>query len=259
MSLPADMSQFAALGDIIARLRAPDGCPWDREQTHISIRGSLLAECYEVLEAIDEGDSGKLCEELGDLLLHIIFHCQIASEAGEFELGDVISGINAKLVRRHPHVFGPKKARDADEVALNWEVLKKEEREADSSILDSVPRNMPALGYSQQIQHRVASVGFDWEDIDGVIEKLVEEVRELQQADSQEQRAAEFGDLLFTLVNAGRRIGVDSEAALRKANHRFYQRFSCMEELCRQRGLDFGELSFGEQNALWEEAKRGVE
>ena len=253
------MSQFATLADIIARLRAPDGCPWDREQTHVSIRGNLLAECYEVLESIDEGDSGKLCEELGDLLLHIVFHCQVASEAGEFELGDVISGINAKLIRRHPHVFGSKRVKDADEVASNWEVLKKEEREADSSILESVPRDMPALGYSQQIQRRVASVGFDWEDIDGVIDKLVEEVKELQQADSQEQRAAEFGDLLFTLVNVGRRIGIDSEAALRKANNRFYQRFSCMEELCRQREQTFSEMSFGEQNALWEEAKGKVE
>ena len=258
MSLPEDLNQFGALVDIIARLRAPDGCPWDRKQTHASLRENLLAECYEVLEALDEGDSGKLCDELGDLLMQVVFHARIATEAGEFELGDVISGINTKLIHRHPHIFGSEKVRDAEEVALNWEVLKQEEREADTSILDSVPPQMPALGYSREIQRRVARVGFDWEDIDGVMDKLVEEVGELKQADSQEHRAQEFGDLLFTLVNIARRLGVDSEAALREANRRFRRRFSHMEEVCRQRGLKFGDLSFAEQNALWEEAKKGV-
>ena len=258
MSLPENLNQFGALVDIIARLRAHDGCPWDRKQTHASLRENLLAECYEVLEALDEGDSGKLCDELGDLLMQIVFHARIATEAGEFELGDVISGINTKLIHRHPHIFGSEKVRDAEEVALNWEVLKQEEREADTSILDSVPPQMPALGYSREIQRRVARVGFDWEDIDGVIDKLVEEVGELKQADSQEHRAQEFGDLLFTLVNIARRLGVDSEAALREANRRFRRRFAYMEEVCRQRGLNFGELSFEEQNALWEEAKRAA-
>ena len=259
MSLPQDLSRFDALVEIIARLRAPDGCPWDRKQTHASLRENLLAECYEVLEALDEGDSGKLCDELGDLLMQIVLHARIATEAGEFELGEVIRGINTKLIHRHPHIFGSKTVRDAEEVALNWEVLKQEEREADTSVLESVPRHMPALGYSQEIQRRVARVGFDWEDIDGIIDKLAEEVREFQKADSHEERAQEFGDLLFTLVNIARRQGVDSEAALREANRRFFRRFAFMEELCRQRGLNFGELSFDEQNALWEEAKRGVE
>ncbi len=259
MSLPQNLSRFTTLVDIIAKLRAPDGCPWDRKQTHSSLRENLLEECYEVLGALDEGDMDKLCAELGDLLMQIVIHAQIAAEAGEFELGDVIKGINAKLIHRHPHIFSSLKVRDAEEVALNWEALKREERGAGTSILDSVPRLMPALGYSQSVQRRVAGVGFDWENIDGVIDKLAEEVSEFKQAPSQEERAKEFGDLLFTLANIARRMDIDLEAALREANQRFYRRFTCMEELCRQRGLNFGELSFDEQNALWEEAKRKVE
>ena len=258
MSLTENLSQFSTLVNIIAKLRAPDGCPWDRKQTHASLRENLLEECYEVLEALDEGDSGKLGGELGDLLMQIVLHAQIATEAGEFELGDVIKGINAKLIHRHPHIFGSKKVKDAEEVALNWEVLKQEEREAGTSILDSVPKQMPALGYSQAIQRRVAQVGFDWKDVDGVIDKLTEEVSEFKQASTQEHKAREFGDLLFTLANIARRLGVDLEAALREANQRFYGRFTYMEKLCRQRRLNFGELSFDEQNALWEEAKREV-
>jgi len=254
-----ERSQFATLVDIIAKLRAPDGCPWDRKQTHASLRENLLEECYEVLEALDEGDSGKLRDELGDLLMQIVLHTQIATEAGEFKLGDVISSITAKLIHRHPHIFGSRKVKDAEEVALIWEVLKREEGEADTSILESVPKQMPALGYSQEIQRRVAQVGFDWEDVDGVIDKLVEEIGELKQAETEKQMAGEFGDLLFTLVNVARRLGVDLEAVLREANRRFYKRFTYMEEVCRQRGVNLSDLSFDEQNALWEEAKRRVE
>ena len=259
LSLPENLSQFATLVGIIAKLRAPDGCPWDRKQTHTSLRENLLEECYEVLEALDEGDSGKLCNELGDLLMQVVLHAQIATEAGEFELGDVVSSINTKLIHRHPHIFGSLKVKDAEEVALNWEVLKQEEREADTSILASVPEQMPALGYSQEIQRRVAQLGFDWEDIDGVIDKLAEEVSEFKQADSQQQRTWEFGDLLFTLANIARRQGVDLESALRQANRRFYRRFAYMEETCRRRKVNLGGLSFAEQNALWEEAKKQVE
>ncbi len=259
MSLPENLSQFDALVAIIARLRAGDGCPWDRKQTHSSLRENLLQECYEVLEALDEGDSGKLCHELGDLLMQVVLHAQIATEAGEFEVRDVISSINTKLIHRHPHVFGSLRVKDAEEVLVNWEALKKEERGADASMLSNVPQEMPALSYSQEIQDRVARVGFDWEDIGGVIDKLAEEVSEFKQADSRERKGQEFGDLLFTLANVARRLGVDLESALREANRRFYHRFSCMEELCRQRGLNFGELSFDEQNALWEEAKKRVE
>ncbi len=259
MSLPENLSQFDALVAIIARLRAGDGCPWDRKQTHSSLRENLLQECYEVLEALDEGDSGKLCHELGDLLMQVVLHAQIATEAGEFEVRDVISSINTKLIHRHPHVFGSLRVKDAEEVLVNWEALKKEERGADASMLSNVPQEMPALSYSQEIQDRVARVGFDWEDIGGVIDKLAEEVSEFKQADSRERKGQEFGDLLFTLANIARRLGVDLESTLREANRRFYHRFSCMEELCRQRGLNFGELSFDEQNALWEEAKKKVE
>ncbi len=259
LSLPEDLSQFTALVDIIARLRAPDGCPWDKKQTHASLREDLLEECYEVLEALDEGNSGKLCDELGDLLMQVVLHAQIATEAGEFELGDVVNSITTKLIHRHPHIFGSKKVENAEEVVLSWEKLKQEERGADTSILASAPKQMPALGYSQEIQGRVAQVGFDWEDIDGVMEKLVEEIGELKRADSQERKVQEFGDLLFTLANIARRLGIDLETALREANQRFYRRFSYMEEVCRQRGLNFGELSFDEQNALWEEAKREIQ
>jgi len=259
LSLPQNLNRFATLVDIIAKLRAPDGCPWDRKQTHASLRENLLEECYEVLEALDEEDSGKLCAELGDLLMQVVLHTQIATEAGEFEVGDVLSSINAKLIHRHPHIFGSLKVKDAQEVAHNWEVLKQEERQSDTSILASVPKQMPALGYSQEIQRRVAQVGFDWEDVDGVIDKLTEEIREFKQAGSQQQTAQEFGDLLFTLANIARRLGVDLEAALRQANRRFYRRFTYMEELCRQRGLNFSQLTFAEQNTLWEEAKKKVE
>jgi tetrapyrrole methylase family protein/MazG family protein len=256
--MPKKLSQFSTLVDIIARLRAPDGCPWDRKQTHASLRENLLEEGYEVLEALDEGDSGKLCDELGDLLMQIVLHAQIAAEAGEFELGDVIRSITTKLIHRHPHIFGLQKVKDAEEVAHNWELLKGEERETGASILESVPKQMPALGYSQEVQRRVAQLGFDWEDVDGVIDKLVEEVGEFKQTETSEQRAREFGDLLFTLVNVARRLGVDLEAALREANRRFYKRFSYMEEVCCQRGLVLSKLSFDEQNTLWEEAKRKV-
>ncbi len=259
MSLPENLSQFTTLVAIIARLQAPDGCPWDRQQTHASLRKNLLEECYEVLETLDEGDWGKLGGELGDLLMQIVLHAQIAAEAGEFGVEDVIRGINTKLIHRHPHIFGSLKVKDAGEVAHNWEALKREEREADTSILDGVPQQMPALGYSQSVQGRVAQVGFDWKDIGGVIDKLVEEVSEFKRADSQEQREAEFGDLLFTLANIARRLGIDAEAALREANRRFYKRFTYMEAVCRQRGVNIGDLSFDEQNALWEEAKKKVE
>ena len=259
MSVPENLSQFNTLVDIIAKLRAPDGCPWDRQQTHASLRENLLEECYEVLEALDEGDSGKLYQELGDLLMQVVLHAQIATEAGEFGMGDVVNNINTKLIHRHPHIFGSQKVKDAEEVAVNWEALKQEERGADTSLLASVPRQMPALGYSQSIQRRVAQVGFDWEDVDGVIDKLAEEVAEFRQAESQEERAQEFGDLLFTLVNVARRLGIDLETALRQAGGRFYQRFAYMEVVCRQRGVNIGDLSFDEQNTLWEAAKREVE
>jgi len=255
LSEPQNPREFSTLVDIIARLRGPQGCPWDRKQSHASLRECLLEECYEVLEALDDSDTGRLSVELGDLLMQVVLHSQIASEAGEFELGDVIKSITTKLTRRHPHVFGSVAVRDADEVLVNWEALKRGERREDASMLGSVPKQMPSLAYSQEVQSRVARVGFDWRDDEGVIDKLTEEVGEFKQTQSKEQKESEFGDLLFTLANIARRQGIDLEAALRQANQRFYRRFAYMEKLCRERGLEFAKLSFDEQNKLWEEAK----
>ena len=259
MSLPKDLKKFDALVEIIARLRAPDGCPWDRQQTHATLRGNLLSECYEVLEVLDEGDASKLCEELGDLLLQIVLHARIAADSGEFEIGDVIEGITTKIIHRHPHVFGTGEAKDAEEVMHNWEAIKREEREEGTSMLEGVPKSMPALGYAYEISRRAVRVGFEWESIEGVIDKLVEEVKEIKDSNSREEKEQEFGDFLFTLVNVARWEGIDPEAALREANRKFYKRFAYMEELCFKRGLNLSELSFKEKNDLWEEAKRGVD
>ena len=259
MASTENLGQFCTLVDIIARLRAPNGCPWDKKQTHNLLRENLLAECYEVLECLDEGHSSKLCSELGDLLMQIVLHAQIATENGTFNIEDVIKDINMKLIHRHPHIFGSQKVKDAEEVALHLEVLKQRGRDADTSILGSVPQQMPALAYSHEVQRRVAQIGFDWEDVDDVIDKLVEEVSEFKWAITREQKEWEFGDLLFTLANVARRLEIDLETALREANQRFYRRFTYMEEVCRQRELDFGGLSFAEQNALWEEAKRRLQ
>lgn len=251
---------FAELVAIISRLRGPDGCPWDREQTHRSLRATFLQECHEVLAALDEADARALREELGDLLLHIVLQSQIAAESGEFTIGDVIAGISAKLVRRHPHVFGSAATPGSTiaDVARRWETIKQAEKGGRESMLDGVPVELPALGYSQEIQERVGRVGFDWEDDDGVVDKLAEEVRELREAEGLERRSEEYGDLLFTLANIARRQGVDLEAALRQANRRFYRRFAHMEAACRRRAVAIGDLSFAEQNTLWDEAKRAL-
>jgi tetrapyrrole methylase family protein/MazG family protein len=254
----ADPGGFAKLREIIAKLRGPEGCPWDRKQTHASLKPYLIEECYEVLQALDEGAPQKLCEELGDLLLQIMLHAQIAAEAGQFNIDDVVQGISQKLIHRHPHVFGGQKVQDAGEVELSWEALKQEEREEGESLLAGVPEQMPALAYSQSIQRRVAGVGFDWEKVEEIIDKLAEEVSEIKNATDQQEKAKEFGDLLFTLANVARRLDIDLEMALRSANQRFCRRFAYMEEACRNRGVSFGSLSFDEQNALWEEAKRAI-
>ncbi|OGN89679.1 MAG: nucleoside triphosphate pyrophosphohydrolase [Chloroflexi bacterium RBG_13_46_14] len=254
MSEYQNLDRFGKLVEIIARLRSPDGCPWDRRQTHSSLREFLLEECYEALEALDEGDTEKLKGELGDILLQIMLHAQIASDAGEFDIGDVIKGLNEKMIYRHPHVFGTTEVSSAEEVSHNWQALKSRERGEDTSILESVPKHMPSMSYAYEIQQRVAQVGFDWEDLGGVIDKIAEEAEEFRHSDG-EKKSDEFGDLLFTLVNFARRLGIDSEIALREANRKFFDRFTTMEKLCRERGLTFDELSFKEQNALWEEVK----
>jgi tetrapyrrole methylase family protein / MazG family protein len=252
------VKEFVTLVEIIAKLRGPDGCPWDKKQTHASLKEYLLAETYEVLEALDHQDLTMLRQELGDLLLQIILHARIAEDNSEFKLEEVIGEINTKLIRRHPHIFADVKVNSAEEVVRNWEQIKKKERSHESSILDTVPRQMPALAYSKEIQRRAAETGFDWENIDGVIEKLSEEVKEFKRSESMEEKNDEFGDIFFTLVNVSRRMGIDPEASLRQANSKFFQRFSYMEKLCRERGLAFAKLSFDEQNALWDEAKKAT-
>ena len=248
------MDSFDRLVAIIDRLRSPNGCPWDREQTHLSLKGNLTEEAHEVLEAIDEGDMGKLCEELGDLLMQIVLHARIASEGDDFNIDDVIRGISTKLIRRHPHVFADAEAEDARQVIANWEVLKREEGKG--SLLSGLPKEMPALANSQALGRRVARVGFDWENLSGILENLAEEVVEFSEAVEHQQRVREFGDLLFTLANFARRIDIDLEAALRGANERFCRRFSRMEDICQKRGVSLSSLSPEEQNTLWEQAKR---
>jgi tetrapyrrole methylase family protein/MazG family protein len=256
MEIPQNLRDFNSLVRIIAILRSPEGCPWDRKQTHTSLREHLMEESYEVLEALDEENSEKLCAELGDLLLQIILHAQVGKEAGEFDIADVVEGINKKLLYRHPHVFGSGSAKDADEVLVHWEELKKKERKEDVGMLDGVPKALPSLAYSQSVQDRVARVGFDWPEDDGVLDKLAEEITEFKQSANQQEKSAEFGDILFTLANYARRQGIDLESSLREANQKFYRRFAYMEKLCRGRKLDLSKMTLDEQNKLWDEAKK---
>jgi nucleoside triphosphate diphosphatase len=258
VKVPEDLRQFESLVQIIALLRSPEGCPWDRKQTHESLREHLLEESYEVLEALDSGDRRELRAELGDLLLQIVLHAQLGKESGEFDIGDVVEGINNKLLHRHPHVFGDTCAKDAEEVLVHWEELKKKERKEEAGMLDGVPKALPSLAYSQSVQDRVARVGFDWPNDAGVLDKLVEEVAEFKQSKSKEEKAEEFGDVLFTLANYARRQGIDLESALRQANEKFYTRFSYMEKLCRECRLDLPKMTLDEQNKLWDEAKKGI-
>ena len=250
-----ELGTFQAFKEIVKKLRAPDGCPWDRKQTHDSLKQYLLEESYEVLETIDEKNMPGLSEELGDLWLQIMLHSQIAEEQGEFRLEDVLRKINTKLVYRHPHVFGGTQAKDADEVSLNWQELKGKEKPQNNSILDGVPRGMPALAASQSLQRRAAAVGFDWEKLDDVMEKLVEEINELRQAGNKAEQESEFGDVLFTLSNIARCMDIELESALRQTNARFTRRFNYIEDSCRARGLGVKNLTLAEMDSLWNEAK----
>ncbi|MBI4504278.1 MAG: nucleoside triphosphate pyrophosphohydrolase, partial [Chloroflexi bacterium] len=250
------VSELTVLRAVVARLRAPGGCPWDREQTHESLKQYLVEETYEVLEALESGDPRQLAEELGDVLLQVVLHAQLAAEDDEFDMESVLRAITAKLIRRHPHVFGSASVTDADEVVRRWEQLKQgEEESAERSLLDSVPRHLPALAYAQAIQRKVARYGFDWPALDGVLDKVAEEVAELRQAADDDARRREAGDLLFAVVNALRWLKVDAEEALRQANRRFGRRFRHMEELAAQRELDLARLSLADLDALWDEAK----
>ena len=256
-----ELGKFQTLMDIVARLRAPGGCPWDREQTHESLKRNLLEESYEVIEAIDQGDPAVLSEELGDLLVQVAFHADIAKEAGDFQLEDVFRKINAKLVRRHPHVFADGHAKDAQEVERNWEQIKAEERKAkgeSKSPVEGIPGDLPALAYAQLMQDRVGKAGFEWDDISGVLDKIVEEVAELKAAATPEEKMHELGDLLFTMVNLTRWSGEHAEDVLRKANQRFGKRYLSMEKLAAERSLDFSSLSLNQKEELWQEAKRLV-
>jgi tetrapyrrole methylase family protein/MazG family protein len=248
-------SYLEAMQYITQRLRAADGCPWDREQDHKTIRSYLLEETYETLDALDSGDAGKLAEELGDLLMQVLLHAEIARQQGDFDLRDVVLGISRKLVRRHPHVFGDVEADSAGQVLANWDEIKKGERPKDQSILASVTPAMPALAYAQEVSERAARQGFEWPDIGGVVDKIKEEIEELAEAQSSAEVVDEFGDLLFSLVQVARWKGFEAEDALREANRKFRTRYQIMERLLRERGLSMKAMSIEAIDRLWEEAK----
>lgn len=247
------------------RLRAPDGCPWDREQTHESLRNHLLEEAYEVYDALADGATPALAGELGDLWLQVVLHAQLAAEAGVFDLADVQAAIASKIVRRHPHVFGDAEARTATDVNRQWERIKQAERAAEASAadgpstpksaLEGISRSLPALAASQEMQERAAHIGYDWPSIVGVLAKVDEELAELAEARTSAERAEEVGDLLMVLVNLARHHGVDAEAALRGANGKFRRRFGIVERLAAARGVALRELSFAELDVLWDQAK----
>ncbi len=256
---------FARFVQLIARLRAPGGCPWDREQTHESLKPMTLEEAYEVVEAIDRRDDQELAGELGDLLLQVVFHAQLATEGGRFTIADVIERVFEKMVHRHPHVFADHPAATPGEVLRNWEAIKEEERArkgkaSDASMLDSVSRSLPATMEAFQMTTKVSRVGFDWPDVTSVLAKLEEEVGELKEAIAAGAGPAavgeEIGDLLFVIVNLSRHLGADPESALKAGNRKFRRRFRFVEERLRARGKRPADSSLEEMDGLWDEAKR---
>ena len=269
-------SSFTKLVEVMAQLRSPQGCPWDREQTHASLKPYMLEEAYESLEAIDAENDVELCAELGDVLLQVVFHAQIARERESFDIDAVCQAIVDKLVRRHPHVFGDLEVDDADTVVVNWERIKRDERagaaQAATSTLDGVPLPLPALLRAQRIQDKASRVGFDWQHIADPLDKVSEEFEELRRAWATEDPAArraetdsvgagpdtveEFGDLLFALVNVGRFLKVSSEDALRLAGDKFERRFRALEERFRGSDRDLEEVGLEEMDAVWEEIKK---
>ncbi len=261
MADPDTLESLGRLVDVMGRLRAPGGCPWDREQTHESLRPYLVEEAYEVLEAIDRGDVPALRDELGDVLLQVVFHAAIAAEDGRFRLADVARAIADKLVRRHPHVFGDVQVHDADEVVRNWRRIKAEERRAaggDPSVLATVPPGQPALARAQQIGEKLAQVGFDWPDLAGVLGKLDEERHELAEAigaDDREAAGRELGDLLLTLTSVARHLELDAEMALRDATTRLARRVVHVEAAAEAAARSLGQLEPSERDRLWEDAK----
>jgi MazG family protein len=256
--------KFSELVEVMARLRAPGGCPWDRKQTFATIKTYLLEEAYEVMDAIDRQDWRGLEEELGDLLLQPVFFAEMAAEQGLFNISDSLEAINQKLLRRHPHVFGDAQAETPDEVKVHWERIKKAEKVAQgaappASVLEGVPRNLPALMEADKLSHKAAAIGFDWPDVSGVLDKIREEAEEL--AAAQEQGDAgqvehELGDLLFTVVNLARRMKVDPEQALRKSNARFRGRFAHVEESAAAAGKSLANVPLEQMEEWWQEAKK---
>lgn len=274
VNAPGVGAVFEELVALQARLRAPNGCPWDREQTHRSLKPFLVEEAYEVLDAMDSGDAKKFAGELGDLLLQIVFHAELAKEEGRFDISEVIRTVHEKMVRRHPHVFGSMKAHTAGQVLKNWEQIKAEERAEETrkgskksgqdSTLSGVPRSLPALLEAYQLTRRAANVGFDWENVGGVFEKLSEEARELRIAlDRQAEGKSgadsrveeEMGDLLFAAVNLARKAGLEPEEALKRANKKFAARFMWMEQRAKEQGRRFAEVPRGEMEELWNQSK----
>ena len=251
---PDDLRTFEALEAIIRRLHGPEGCPWDREQTHESLRPHLIEEAYELLEAIDSSSAEAIAEELGDVLLQVLMHTAVGERLGEFELGDVVSRIAAKLIARHPHVFADATAETAEDVRASWEVLKQKER-PDRPRLEGVPTTLPALAESQTIQGRARRAGFDWPDIHGPLEKLSEEIAELALAETEQDREEEFGDVLFVIAHIAQTMGVDGEQALRRANGKFRRRFGLVERWANEQSLDLNEMDIKARDELWERAK----
>jgi tetrapyrrole methylase family protein/MazG family protein len=254
-----DGTSFESFVEIVAHLRAPNGCPWDREQTHESLRKHLLEEAYEAITAIDSGEFTDMREEFGDLLLQIVLQSQIANEETEFNVNQVIQGIYSKIVRRHPHVFGDVEVAGVSGVLANWEKLKEQERkdkQQQKGLLDGVPVAIPALEQAQEYQDRAARVGFDWPEIEGVLEKVKEEIDEIKNAETDFELASEIGDLFFALVNLARWKQVDAESALRGTNMKFKKRFAYVEQGAKRQQKNLSELSLEEMDALWNDAKR---
>jgi tetrapyrrole methylase family protein/MazG family protein len=255
-------TSFESFAEIVAHLRAPDGCPWDKKQTHQTLRTHLLEEAYETLTAMDENDSAGMREEFGDLLLQIVLNAQIATETNEFTTASIIKGIYDKIVRRHPHVFGDVELNGVDGVLQNWEKIKEKERkengvgENEKGLLDGVPSALPALTQALEYQDRAARVGFDWPEVGGVLDKVREEIEEIKQAQNLDEVTAELGDLFFVLVNLARWRKVDAESALRGTNLKFKKRFSYVEQGAKKQGRNLSDMTLEEMDALWIEAKK---
>ncbi|MCC7300299.1 MAG: nucleoside triphosphate pyrophosphohydrolase [Verrucomicrobia bacterium] len=253
-------SSIDRLLEIMRKLRAPDGCPWDREQTLDSLKSNLIEETYEVIDAIEGGDRAELCGELGDLLLQVVFQAQICEEAGSFKFDDVVNGIADKLIRRHPHVFGDVQANTSGEVLRNWEKIKKTEKSAETprSLVEGIPRHLPALAKAHLVQKRVARAGFEWDEIGGVVDKLDEELAEVKEAMEQKDAAAireELGDLMFSVVNLSRYLGHEPEELLNENITKFMRRFQSLESRLHDEGREIEKCSLGELDAVWNAVK----